>query len=351
MNRLPSLDGLRAISILMVLGAHAMRTTNFPEWIKPYGEYAWNGNLGVRVFFVISGFLITHLLMNEQARTGRVALGAFYKRRMLRIFPVFYAFLLFVLMITIVIHRDFSIAEWLSAASFTKNYYLGHWTLGHFWSISVEEQFYLLWPFILTILKTQRKLQIAAYIVIVVAPILRIAFYVSPWPWIGDYAFFTHCDSLMFGCLLAILVSGDLREHIRNFLVIHRRFIQAMLIMSIYLTWMLSLHGILGFLTIPFGPTFQSAAIAGLLASVVLVKEGSLYYLLNRPLVINIGIFSYGLYIWQQFFLYPSNYPDGDLWWRAFPQNILITFIVATVSYYVIEKPFLKLKNKLVVIP
>ena len=315
------------------------------------GSYVWSGTLGVRVFFVISGFLITYLLLNEQARTGHVSLGLFYKRRMLRIFPVFYAFLLFVLVITTLIHRDFSTAEWLSAASFTRNYFPGHWTLGHLWSVSVEEQFYLLWPLVLTTLKTERKLRLASYVVIVAAPFIRIALHVSPWPWIGDYAFFTHCDSLMFGCLLAILVAGEMRERIHNFLKEYRRATQIVLIAAIYLTWMLSQHGVLGYLTVPFGPTLQSAATAGIIASVVLAEEGTIYRFLNHPAMMEVGIISYGLYIWQQFFLYPAPYPDGDLWWRAFPQNILITFMVAALSYRLIEKPFLKLKNKFVVVP
>lgn len=349
MDRLPSLDGLRAISILMVIAAHAVRTAGFPEWLKPFADYLWAGSLGVTTFFVISGFLITWLLLCEQDRTGRIDLAAFYKRRVLRIFPVFYTFLLVVLLLTLWHHRDFTTAEWLSAATFTRNYYPGHWTLGHLWSIAVEEQFYLLWPFTLTLLRNRQRMLVAALVVIVVAPVLRVLLHLSPWSWIAHYGFFTHADSLMFGCLLAILTGTPLGERLRLQLQARRRAIQLGAMAAIYGVWMLSLHGLLGFLTVPFGTTVQGLAIAALIASVVLVETGTLYRLLNLRAMAAIGVISYGLYIWQQIILYPGAYPDGDLWWRAFPQNLVIVFVVAWLSYLVIERPFLHLKRKFAV--
>lgn len=348
-RRLPSLDGLRAVSILMVLAAHSVRTAGFPDWLKPYSGYLWSGGLGVRTFFVISGFLITWLLLREQAQTGRIDLVAFYKRRMLTIFPVFYAFLGTVLLLSLWVYRDFSLSEWLSAATFTLNYYPGHWTLGHLWSISVEEQFYLLWPFTLTLLETPRRLLIAAAVVILAAPVLRVLFYLSPWRWLGDYAFFTHADSLMFGCLLAILGSTDLGARLRQPLLLYRRWVQLVVVAAIYGIWMLSLHGRWGLFTVPFGATVQGMAIAALIASVVWCQAGTLYRWLNLRPMAAIGVISYGLYLWQQLILYPAAYPDGDLWWRAFPQNLVIVFMVAWLSYRWIERPFLRLKRKFAV--
>lgn len=346
-QRLPSLDGLRAVSILMVLGSHATRTTGYPESLKPYSGCLWNGNLGVSVFFVISGFLITWLLLAEQGKTGAINLLAFYKRRVLRIFPVFYAFLLTVLLMSIWLHRDFSFAEWLSAATFTRNYFQGHWTLGHLWSISVEEQFYLLWPFALTLLRSRRQMLIVALCVIASAPFIRLFLYLSPWRWLGDTSIFSHADSLMAGCLLAIVSTTAAAEVMQSFLRYWRRSIQICGVVLIYMVWMLTQHALLGPLTVTIGPTLQALAITSIIASVVLVQEGSLFSLLNLRAIAAVGVVSYGLYIWQQIFLYPAEYPDGDLWWRAFPQNMIITFLVAWLSYLFIEKPFLKYKKKI----
>lgn len=345
-KRLPSLDGLRAFSVLMVLSSHATRTSGFPDWLKPYAGYLWNGELGVSIFFVISGFLITWLLLAEKRCSSKIDLIAFYKRRTLRIFPVLYTFLFTVLILSHWVYRDFNFAEWLSAATFTRNYFQGYWTLGHLWSISVEEQFYLLWPFALIVLKTEKRLLIAATTVIVLVPFIRIGIYLSPWRWVGSYAIFTHVDSLMYGCLLAVLASNNRLNCMLTVFRQHRRKAQLSLIALIYGVWMLPMHGLLGFLTVPFGATLQGAAIAGLIASVVLVEEGTLYRLLNLRLIAAIGTISYSLYIWQQLILYPANYPDGILWWRTFPSNIILVFVVGSISYILIEKTFLKIKQK-----
>ena len=346
-GRIPSLDGLRAVLIFLVIGSHATRTTDFPEWAGSVAPYLFNGSLGVSIFFVISGFLITWLLLVERERTGGVSLSAFYRRRVLRIFPVMYLFLLTVLVGSRWIYRDFSTAEWISAATFTRNYYDGNWSLGHLWSISVEEQFYLLWPLTLTILRSRRDFIVAAVVVIAFAPLARVALYRSDWRWLGDYAFFTKADSLMFGCLLAALLrfpQGSLP--LTSFLRKRALSIQLVSIAVIYVVWMISLYGMIGVITVPFGPTLQGAAIMCLVGSLIVSRRGIGFRLLNTRSVIWVGVLSYSLYIWQQVILYPGTYPDGDLWWRAFPQNLAIITLVACLSYYGIERPFLRMKAR-----
>src|ERR1035437_3942506 len=93
LGRFPSLDGWRALSILLVLGAHCKATAGFPPRLGPVCYWIFDGDLGVRFFFVISGFLITWLIMAENERNGRVNLWHFYARRALRILPVYFAFL------------------------------------------------------------------------------------------------------------------------------------------------------------------------------------------------------------------------------------------------------------------
>jgi peptidoglycan/LPS O-acetylase OafA/YrhL len=136
-GRLPSLDGLRAVSIAMVLIAHVPDTFS----ARPFGTSTLltifgNGALGVSIFFAISGFLITTLLLNEFRETGDISLRAFYLRRAFRILPAFYTYLAVIgglsLAGAIVTKR----ADFLSSAFFVWNYYwpARNWFLGHTWS-------------------------------------------------------------------------------------------------------------------------------------------------------------------------------------------------------------------------
>ena len=139
-KRIPSLDGLRTISIAMVFFGHLYGTAGYPK--NAVTEYlAQYAHVGVQVFFVISGFLITSLLKRERERTGRINFGNFYLRRTLRIFP---AAFFYITVVAIVAHPGY-----LAFAYTYMMCYAGQgrpWLLGHLWSLSVEEQFYLLWP-------------------------------------------------------------------------------------------------------------------------------------------------------------------------------------------------------------
>src|SRR6185503_4239118 len=150
--RIASLDGLRGISILMVLFGHLTGTRNFLP--REFGRITGDlGNLGVRVFFIISGYLITSLLFHEIEKRGRVDLKGFYIRRVFRIFPAFYAYLAVIGAAAALglVH----LGRWdaVAAATYTVNYVPDRaWVVGHIWSLSVEEQFYLLWPATLLLL-------------------------------------------------------------------------------------------------------------------------------------------------------------------------------------------------------
>jgi len=139
-KRIPSLDGLRALSILLVVIGHWAGTYGFPVALS----YAF---LGVRIFFVISGYLITTLLLQERSQTTTISLSEFYVRRAYRILPAATVFLA-----TMLITRRQELT-WYHAAMAVL--YLADFDptrpmfFGHLWSLSVEEQFYLLWPYIL----------------------------------------------------------------------------------------------------------------------------------------------------------------------------------------------------------
>jgi peptidoglycan/LPS O-acetylase OafA/YrhL len=155
-NHLPSLDGLRAISISLVLIGHLDGTRNVGHLpvIYIFGNLA---HFGVTVFFVISGFLITSLLIKEDEQTGTVSLKGFYLRRSLRIFPAAFVDIALVTLLTAASAISVSRTDLVCAATYTVNYLVhSSWYIGHLWSLSVEEQFYLYWAFAFATLSPRR---------------------------------------------------------------------------------------------------------------------------------------------------------------------------------------------------
>jgi len=153
-SRLSSLDGLRAVSIAGVLLAHASASTDGASETGLLKVAERAGSLGVLFFFVISGFLITTLLRREIEKTGRIDLRGFYLRRVLRIFPAFYTYLAVIAGLTASGVLNISAGELTAAGLHVWNYsglwgartVDGGWFLGHFWTLALEEQFYLVWP-------------------------------------------------------------------------------------------------------------------------------------------------------------------------------------------------------------
>jgi peptidoglycan/LPS O-acetylase OafA/YrhL len=151
--RIPSLDGLRALSIFLVVSLHTLQRYSIDHRVA-WGWYAlFNGACGVEIFFVISGFLITSLLLQEQRKRGAFSLSGFYLRRAFRILPPLYFYIGFVVLLGIGGRITLNRSDIVSSLFFFHNFSRDAtmWPLEHLWSISVEEQFYLIWPFILFI--------------------------------------------------------------------------------------------------------------------------------------------------------------------------------------------------------
>jgi peptidoglycan/LPS O-acetylase OafA/YrhL len=195
MKRIPSLDGLRAISISLVVAGH---------WVELHyksdvaGAFA---NLGVRIFFVISGYLITTLLLEERARRATIRLRDFYVRRAYRILP---AAMLYMFPVFAIFRHELRWYHAAAAALYLTNFDYAHpWFVGHLWSFSVEEQFYFLWP---GVLKKWYRHRVAILVgVIVFAPVYRVACHLLGWHGRADETFPAVADILAFGCLLGIL--------------------------------------------------------------------------------------------------------------------------------------------------
>ena len=181
-----------------------------------------NGNQGVAVFFGISGLLITHLLLKELRHNGNISLRRFYLRRTMRIFPPFYVFLLVIGILSVLHQVHVSAGDMLAAATYTWNYVSfegkgSRWFLAHCWSLSLEEQFYLLWPLSMKFFSRWTNLWIATG-VILLSPISRVATYLL-WPQMRSnlsMMLHTRLDAIMTGCLLALIIDIDIWQRFRR---------------------------------------------------------------------------------------------------------------------------------------
>jgi len=332
-RRIPSLDGLRAISITLVILGHLVGTRNFPvelSFLKPYA------NLGVRVFFIISGYLITKLLLEERDQTGKLDLLEFYRRRAYRIFPAAY---LYMLVMAALHWRSLTGRQLLVTFTYLSSYYHSHnsWMFGHLWSLSVEEQFYLIWPFALAMGFVMRKRMLI--LTIALCPLLRVAFHFLHLPDRHIY-FPTVLDTIATGCLLAIFWE-KLRRHDR-FLLSRAAWILPAVACGVPLLQNIFYGYKAQAAYEVFGLTIMHFAIAGTIYIAVRKK----WHWLNVQPVIWVGVVSYSLYLWQQAFLEDRT---SASWWTAFPINMILALLCAAASYYCVERTFLQLRNRDVV--
>jgi peptidoglycan/LPS O-acetylase OafA/YrhL len=347
--RIPSLDGLRAISIAMVLLSHAAFTIPFLEKHPLLVYTIFNGNRGVSVFFVISGFLITSLLLKEDERTGRISLKNFYIRRIFRILPPFWVFLVAVVVLWKAGALETSWKHLGVAFAFLRDYIGGDWWTGHSWSLSVEEQFYLLWPAALVLLGRRKSLW-TALAIIVATPAIRVLSHVMITGKLGsieNYMFHVRVDSLMFGCALAMVYKSP------KFAAITQRTLkwQGMLVA---LGFFLFVSGYLNqrfqaYYMYTVGYTLESIAISYLLLYFVTKPETVGGKILNTRILVHIGVISYSLYLWQELFL--TNLMRIPNHWSAmllgkFPLNLAAAFLAAELSWQMVEKPALRLRRK-----
>lgn len=340
-SRIPSLDGLRAISIALVLASHAVGTVNFPHLGGLMLYLSIGGRTGVRVFFVISGFLITTLLLAEEKRHGRVSLGAFYMRRSLRILPVYFCYLLVVFLLDRWHYLHIEPSDYLKALTYTTDL-LGasSWALGHTWSLSVEEHFYLLWPtaFVLTPPRWRVRLILAALLGL---PLLRLLIYTGGWRGLIERPILGEADVIIWGCGAALSV-WFFPQLIEAFFAFRPHMFRGLSLLVIVLLARLEISPMRS-VCLPFLASVQAAGITYLVCSYAMARGGTVKAVLNSRPFVAVGTLSYSIYIWQQPLLYPSN--SHALYCQTFPQNLGVVLVVAVCSYYCVEKPFLRLKN------
>jgi peptidoglycan/LPS O-acetylase OafA/YrhL len=343
-QRIEALDGLRAVSILVVLLGHAARGVDAPGWLWPLRDL---GILGVYLFFAISGFIITWLMLRERQRRGGIDLAAFWQRRAWRILPPFAAACAGIALASALGLMSWHWQSFLGALSFTKNTTLfqGDWFFGHFWSLSMEEQFYLAWPLLILPLLRGGRARGILLGVCLASPLLALfSLEVIPPKLDNTLPCIPYLGA---GCLLALTLHG------RRPALARLRARRAMRLAALVLI-PLSALAAAAFKRDDPGlvlATLLTASLQPLAAFILVAETVTEDGLLRGPLSFAplrwLGLASYSIYLWQQLFLAP---PDtyGSTWWvTAWPQNFFAAIACGALAYLLVEKPVAALKRRL----
>jgi len=299
---------------------------------------------GVELFFVLSGFLITTILVRERARTGLMSLSAFYLRRVLRIAPAFYAFLITVAVLAATGHAKVSPLALLASGTYLWDYspHVVPW-IQHTWSLAVEEQFYLLWPLLLA--RSRPRVAAAACLGgLLVSPLLRWTTYAAISPINVANPAHVRADALLVGCLLALLPALGSRR-VDNAVSSLQRWRVDQVGAAVYVVavpYLLSPYlftGVSTRLRFTFGLSLEAVTAALLLMMLVARAQSAPARLLGWSPLRSLGVISYSVYLWQEPFLLPTTHLPmaGRL------AGILAT---ATASHWLVERPFLRLKRR-----
>jgi peptidoglycan/LPS O-acetylase OafA/YrhL len=323
----PALDGVRALSILAVVSFHCR---------APWGD---GGFLGVDVFFVLSGYLITSLLAAEHQKGG-VGIGAFYARRALRLYPTLLLLLLaYVVLAPVLWPTD---DRWLIAAVtgfYFTDYAIAFWGLGsavgHTWSLGVEEKFYLLWPLLLPLLLRTRRPVAWLLAAFVVATAWRYLVTLK-WGWVQAYFCF---DTRMSGILLGAIAALTRLKVSRH----------AVLIACIALAIIVAAPIIQSTATsVPIEGVTLGITLGELSAFVLIcyvAEHGNTRFLASRPMAY-IGRLSYGIYLWHFPVVLLLRDVHSQPWWITLSATLLFSFTMAAVCLHLVDVPIKRWREK-----
>jgi peptidoglycan/LPS O-acetylase OafA/YrhL len=340
-----NLDGVRAIAALMVMFFHFFKEIEPDSYIlKIFSKIAIFGQTGVTLFFVLSGFLITRILFNTKDTSGYFK--NFYVRRTLRIFPLYYLFLfIYYFLLPLIFGTAKSpFNEQLVFYSYLQNFAnTFNWNSAgpsHFWSLAVEEHFYLFWPFVVYLFSPKNLTRIIVGIIIG-ALFLRI--YMLNLGYGVFYFTFTRFDSLAVGALLAILELKNYfkKENTKYFLIL----LGSIFIPTLILWSFFTREGNV-YIQMFKDPllTFIYFSIIGFL---LCIKENHpLNSLLKTRFFSYTGKISYGLYVYHPLAYYICmKFIDVKNVMLSFFIGVIMTYLISTLSFYLFESSFLKFKK------
>jgi peptidoglycan/LPS O-acetylase OafA/YrhL len=341
-----ALDGIRGVAILLVIGAH---------YVSPVVH---GGNIvGVQLFFVLSGFLITSLLLAERVRTGTISLRLFYVRRALRLLPAFYGMAVVYLLLVVVLGDDLQEPGTAAASVGLASVYVFNFAsafgvdvaaeLGPLWTLSVEEQFYLLWPALLMALLARGTSPRALVTGILAAiAVLWVARPIT-WELLGIRIYeYTHtwADSLLAGVLLAVLVHHGWTARSRLFAALQttRAQVAAWAVLGVAALLELKTSA----LTYAVGLPILACAMVTVVWGGASTPESRTSRLLSHRLIVWVGVLSYSLYLYNLLVRYALEAVVGDRPVLLLVLGVPVTFACAAASRVFVEEPALRLKDR-----
>ena len=362
LGRIPALDGIRALGIVLVLFFH--------------GGFSWAGGgfFGVDVFFVLSGFLITGLLVSEYRQNAGIGLARFWGHRVRRLVPALLVLLAGIALYAIVVAPSDTLGQ-LRGDALATLFYVNNWHLAsagqgyfavlntprpllHTWSLSIEEQFYLVWPLVvLMVLRWTRSLRVLLVLTVAGAAASAVAMAVVFGDGSGESrAYFgtdTRAQALLIGAALAILLAHPLPRRrsgpvtttslVRGFHL--SKVVQVLLVMTgfaglITILWLSAVDSSATTWIYRGGFTLVALATVGIIASVALVPDNPAARLLSLRPVRYVGAISYGLYLFHwPIFVVVDHARTGLIGWPLFSVRVALSFVVAAASFHFLEMP------------
>ncbi|SRR5258708_5553696 len=342
----PELDSLRFFAFLLVFISHALSTeiTFYTNFGVPLEAARWLtkgiacGGHGVALFFLLSSYLITELLIRERSRTGSLDVRSFYIRRALRIWPLYFFFLLVVYVVIpqssiYALKDNFVIPMLLLVGNWACVFYqgMGHSVAGPLWSISVEEQFYLAWPLVISGVGV-KYLKRVCIALIVFANLVRI---VMEKKGAGDVAFvcstFSWMDTIAIGALLALFLRGGAPRLSSKQRVLLGAGGLAVWVVAARFSKIFIYPDIAGYPLTNIGSIMMFLAVLG--SSI------------THPILVYLGRVSYGLYVFHVGALTLASFLFVQFSFFCALTGLAITILFAAISYRCLEEPFLRLKK------